>query len=79
MQGATIGIKFVERFAAGGIAMIYYTKEHFLESPDFPFHIEPYEFRSNVIAPHKPEFIECVVVAEGEGDYFVNKENSLCQ
>ncbi|WP_147433410.1 AraC family transcriptional regulator [Paenibacillus ginsengarvi] len=54
--------------------MIYYTKEQFLESPDFPFHIEPYEFHSNAIAPHKHEFIECVFVAEGEGEHIYRGE-----
>ncbi|CAG7648647.1 AraC family transcriptional regulator [Paenibacillus allorhizosphaerae] len=55
--------------------MIYYTKEHFLESPDFPFHITPYTFRTNAIAPHKHEFIECVFVAEGEGEHIYRGES----
>lgn len=54
--------------------MIYYTNDCYLESPDFPFHIMPYKFHADAIAPHKHEFIECVFVAEGAGEHLYRGE-----
>jgi AraC-like DNA-binding protein/mannose-6-phosphate isomerase-like protein (cupin superfamily) len=69
---AKIRVTFFVASGAGGLAMIYYTKEHFLESPDFPFYIAPFTVKPSRISPHQHEFIECVFVAEGAGEHIYN-------
>lgn len=49
--------------------MIVYTKNDFLESPDFPFYIALYAHPPDWNNPHMHEFIECVYVAGGTGEH----------
>lgn len=50
--------------------MTLYSSEDYLESPDFPFHINIYKInRNEIIEDHSHEFIEFAFISEGIGEH----------